>query len=144
MQQIADLFVLLHDGDERRGKVLGVRGHKAHAELALDGRDHVEKRRKIDFPVAIGIDVLPEQSYFLIPSRNQCAYFLQNDGSRTALLSAAHIGHDAICAKIIATVSDVHPGIGITCAIGLRPILRLSAILQKRDDLFFMPFARDE
>ena len=66
---------------------------------------------------SVGIDVLPEKGYFFVSFIQQTFHFFENVFQSTAAFTSPDVGNDTVGAKVVATVVNVHPCIGITCAI---------------------------
>ena len=59
--------------------------------------------------IAVGVDILAQQSDVLVTGGNQFPDLLQNALGITAALPAPDIGYDAVGAEVVAAVHDGHP-----------------------------------
>ena len=98
--------------DQLMAGILGVAGHKADLVIAGYRTEQIEQVGKIDLfvqPLAVAVDVLPQQGDLLIALRHQLLKLRQNGGGFAAALPPAHIGYDAVGAEIIAAVHNGQP-----------------------------------
>ena len=112
MELLADLGVFCNGVKELAAGVLGVRGHEAQAEFARKLRNlrhEVGKVHAAGQILAIRIDVLAQQGDLLVARGDQPAALLQHVLRAAAALTAAHVGHDAVGAEIVAAVHHGHP-----------------------------------
>ena len=72
--------------------------------------------------LTVCIDVLAKKGDFLIPLSGQRPYFLNDFFRSSAPLFTACIGYDAVRAKLIAAIHDIHPSLDISPA-HLRKVL---------------------
>ena len=99
-----------HNVDQLVACVLGVAGHKAQDKIALDLVKLGKQIGKIVvLALGVGVDVLPKQRNILVALCHQLANLGNDLLLISAALSAAHIGHDAIGAEIVAAVHNGHP-----------------------------------
>ena len=99
--------------------VLGMGRHETQAEIARQARDLRHEVGEIHAEaevLAVRIDVLAEQRDLLIALRDQRAALLQDVLRLAGALSAAHIGHDAVRAEIVAAVHDGDPRLELILA----------------------------
>ena len=107
----ANLRISLDGLNQIIGEILRVRRHKAYALQAIDLAYFFKQGGKALAPfkpLAVGIHILPEQHDFFYAVRDERLHLAHNILRLARLLSAAHIGDDAVGAKVIATVHDVH------------------------------------
>ena len=108
----AYLFAIAYCINKLVGAVLRVRGHKAYSEIPRKRVYAPQKLREAYAafkPLAVGIDVLPQKGYFLIPRGN---HFFRLGNYRLGLpraLAPPYIRHYAVGAKIIAAVHYRQP-----------------------------------
>ena len=94
-------------------RVLGMAGHEADAVLAGNLINIGQQVRKIIVNIqviAVGVDVLAQQSDVLVPGLHQFPDLLQHTLRVPAPFPAPDIGDDAVGAKIVAAVHDGDPG----------------------------------
>ena len=109
---LAEVLAVADGRDDPVREVLRVRGHEAHAADARHLVDHLEEVRKVRELVvlAVGVDVLAEQSDFLIAVLHGLLDLADDVLGQAAALAAAHVRHDAVGAEVVAAVHDRHPG----------------------------------
>ena len=111
---------LRHDGlglgHRRDGLVGEVLGMRARESDALDARlphraqELGEARVPVDV-AAIGVDVLAKQAHLAHAVGAQAVDLGHDVLEATAALASAHVGHDAVAAKVVAARHDGHPGV---------------------------------
>ena len=112
MQMLCNLFALRHGVKQLMRAVLRVRGHEAYDEIAVDIIYLAQKRCKIHLALAVvsvGIDILPEQGYFIISAPDKLARLVDYNIAAAAALASADIGNYAVSAEIIAPVHYRQP-----------------------------------
>ena len=111
MKMARGIAALCHRRDQLVRNILRMAGHKAQAEIAVNLRDLLDQLRKAA-SARKGVDVLPEQSHILGACSNHIAHLIEHKMIVAAALSVAHIGHDAVRAKIVAAVHNADPRLG--------------------------------
>ena len=109
---LCNLFALRHGVKQLMRAVLRVRGHEAYNKIAIDIIYIAQKRCKIHLALAVvsvGIDILPEQSYFFISALDKLARLADYNIAAAAALASADIGNYAVSAEIIAPVHYRQP-----------------------------------
>ncbi len=114
MQVLADGGRLGHGGDGVRTEVFGVRARVADAPDPLDLADRPQQRceqrtRPVGAVTPVGVDVLAEQGHLGGAGGCQRLDLGEDLVHRAAHLLAAHRGHDAEGAGVIAADLDRHP-----------------------------------
>ena len=77
---------------------------------------------------AIGVHVLTEQGDLLDALPYQAMHFFKDILEDAAALATAHVGHDAVGAKVVAAIGDGHPGMEGVVALG-RQVTGAHAVL---------------
>ena len=113
MDMLAQVILRGNGIDQLTAGILGVAGHKADLVIARNGAQQVQQVGKIHLlfkALAVAVDVLAQEGDFLVSLGHQLLELCQNGGRFTAALPPADIRHDAVGAKVIATVHDGQPG----------------------------------
>ena len=96
-----------------------MRGHKSDSVVSGDLCKFFKKSCKIDAffckIIAVRVYILTKQSDFLISIFHKLFTFFNNRLWLSAPLSASYIWHNAICAKVVATIHNINPSIWHGC-----------------------------
>ena len=119
MELLGDLLMGGHGVEELVAGIPGMGGHKPQGEFPLQLRDPAQQICKVDIHaqvLAVGVDVLPQDSDFLIARGDQLPALGQDVLRQTAPLPAPDVGDDAVGAEVVAAVHDGDPGLQIVGA----------------------------
>ena len=108
-------------------------GHEPDEEIPFQRIDAAQKLGKIHpvcLPLAVGIDILPQQGNLLDTFPDQLAGLLHNAVGIAAALPAPHIGDNAVGTEIVAAVHDGQKGLGPAVA-PHRDVLGDDAVLHR-------------
>ena len=92
--------------------------------IASTRREQLGKAQLAGRELAVGINVLAEQHHFFDALARQRFDFGENLVARPAHFAAAHMGHDAEAADLVAALHDRHEGLGavrLGCAVRRLP-----------------------
>ena len=109
VDMIAELGQITEAIDEFIGQILGMGGDETHPLQPGDVFDPAQQFGERDLPrffTTVGIDVLTNEGNFAHTLFDQLHYLGQNFAVGAADLAAAHVGHDAVAAEIVATLND--------------------------------------
>ena len=112
MELIADFIVARDRVKKLVGRVLGVARHEAQPEISRELGKRGHEVRKVDAAVqilAVGVDVLAEDSDVLIAGGNQPFDFFNDFLGPSRALTTAHIGDDAVRTEVVAAVHNGNP-----------------------------------
>ena len=111
MDVLTDMLPVLDRINQLVTDVLRMRGHKAHAANALHLVHHAHEIGKIRLFVvfAVRVHILSEQRHLGIALRDRTAHLRHDLLRRTAALTSAHIGYDAVGTVVVAAIHDGHP-----------------------------------
>ena len=110
---VADALFGGDDVDELAAGILGVAGHEAKVIVPRHLAEHGQQVGEVHpgfQALAVAVHVLAQQGDLFVTRLHQLAALRQNVLGAAAALSAAHIGHDAVGAEIVAAVHDGQPG----------------------------------
>ena len=99
--------------------VLRVAGHEADVVVTRHGAQQVEQVGEVDLffqALAVAVHVLTQQGDLFVACFHKAAELGQDVAGLAALFAAAHIGHDAVCAEVVAAIHDGQPGAELALA----------------------------
>ena len=112
VELLCNVLAARHRVEELVGRVLRLARHKPEPVVARDGVDGGEQVCKVVIGVkifAVAVHVLAEEGDLLVALGDEAAALLDDLLRLAAALAAAHIGHDAVRAEVVAAVHDAHP-----------------------------------
>ena len=113
MDVLAQMLLRSNRINELAAGIFRMARHEANLIVAGHLAQKIQQIGKVDGvfqPLAIAVDVLAQEGDFLVALGHQLLELCQNGGRFTAALPPADIRHDAVGAKVIATVHDGQPG----------------------------------
>ena len=117
MQVLAQLGLGSNGVDELMAGILGVAGHKPDVVVSGHGAQQVQQVGEVDLffqTFAVAVDVLSQKGDLLVASFHQPPELCQNVPGFAAFFPSPDIGHDAVCAEVIAAIHDGQPGTELT------------------------------
>ena len=99
-----------HDGDQLRRDVGGMRRGEANARETRNVGGSAQELGEVAVAVAIGVHGLPEEHDLARAVATAVADLAEHGVGREAALAAAHVGHDAERAELVAAAHHGDPG----------------------------------